>query len=145
MTGSAVQVWLRCQHCRNRTAYINVNNLAVTSCVCYSVARPEICLDGSCLKSVSENSHFRNVFMIQTLSSVSSISLSVSELQRAAVLLSTSQIIQASLCYCWWSINQLLFHSSGGLCLNTHLLRVHSTSWVFLWMAEPRLWFYIHL
>lgn len=143
MTGSAVQVWLRCRHCRNRAAYISANNLAVTSCVCYSVARPEICLDGSCLKSVSENSHFRNVFMM-SVSSVSSISLSVSELQRAAVLLSTSQIIQASLCYCWWSINQLLFHSSGGLCLNTHLLRVHSTSWVFLWMAEPRLGFYIH-
>lgn len=82
--------------------------------------------------------------MIQTVSSVSSIALSASELQRATVLLSTSQIIQASLCYCWWSINQLLFHSSGGLCLNTHLLRVHSTSWVFLWMAEPRLGFYIH-
>lgn len=33
MTGSAVQVRLRCRHCRNRAAYINANNLAVTSCV----------------------------------------------------------------------------------------------------------------
>lgn len=79
------------------------------------------------------------------MSSVSSISRSVSELQQAAVLLSASQIIQASLCYCWWSINQLLFHSSGGLCLNTHLLHVHLTWWFFQWMAELQLRFYIHL
>lgn len=107
----------------------------------FNVTRPKICLGGSFFKSFFEISRFRKVFIIQTVSEVSLISLSVSVLQRAAVLLSTSQIIPASLCYCWWSINQLLFHSSGRLCSNTHLLRVHFTWWFFQWMAELQLQF----
>lgn len=44
---------------------------------------------------------------------------------RALFLLSTLQIIRPALSRWWWTINWLLFHSSGRLRLNTHLRHVH--------------------
>lgn len=108
------------QRCENFTVDINANHLATTFCAYYNVTCPK--------STYVENLHRRS---LSSALRHRLTTISLAEFQQVAALLSILQIIQASLCYCWRSISQLLFHRSGALCLNMHLLRVHFT-WRFL-------------